>query len=336
MALSIAIKPGSTFTSIYVSGHGLVLKEPTLVAFDMGDKKRIRAVGHEALAMRGKAHNVTVVSPVNEGVITEPEIFSLMLREFLSKLSSEDALFKPRYKAIVSIPLGLSIAEREMYEETFLEAGVNSITLVPSIILSAIGADLPVSTSKGMLAINIGGGRTELALISYGRIINGCGVGIGGLSLDRALVDHVMRKYNAKITIDDATRIREEIGSLYENDMACRSVSGVDIMSKVPEFVNVGAYDVREVVLPYFIRICDLASTIVKSCPSSIVQNIMSGGVAITGGVSNIHGIDVLFAERLQLPIKAFQCPEYLQIVGAGKLLSNDDLLYQLIDGGAV
>ncbi|MCH5164433.1 MAG: rod shape-determining protein [Clostridiales bacterium] len=336
MALSIAIKPGSTFTSIYVSGHGLVLKEPTLAAFDINDKKRIRAVGYEALAMRGKAHNVTVVSPVNEGVITEPEIFSLMLREYLNKLSSEEAIFRPRYKAIVGIPLGLSIAEREMYEETFLEAGVHSITLVPSIILSAIGADLPVSTGKGMLAINIGGGRTELALISYGGIINGCGVGIGGLSLDKALVDHVMRKYNAKITLDEATKIREEIGSLYDNDIASRTVSGMDIMSKVPEFVSVGAYDVREVVLPYFIRICDLAKTIVRSCPASIAHDIMSGGVAITGGVSNIPGIDALFAERIQLPIKAFQRPEYLQIVGAGKLLANDELLYQLIDGGAV
>lgn len=333
---TIAIKPGSTYTTIYLSGHGPVLKEPTVAAIENTDKKRIRAVGYEALAMRGKAPNVTVVSPVSEGIIVEPEIFTLMLKEFLMKICPENAFFKPRYKAIVSIPMGLSVEEREAYEEVFLDADISSVTLVPAIVLSAIGADMPVGTGKGMLAVNIGGGRTEAALLSYGGIIKGCGVGIGGQLFDKALVDSIIGKYGIKISLDDARKLREEIGTLYENDIASMTVSGKDIVSNVPGSAIVYALDIREVVLPYFVRICDLVKTIIKSCPPSAAIDLISEGIAITGGVSNIPGIDRLFTQQLELPVKVFERPEYLQIIGAGKLLNNDELLSQLISGGSV
>lgn len=333
---TIAIKPGSTYTSIYVSGHGLVLKEPTVAAFDENNRKHVRAVGHEALAMRGKAPNVTVISPVSEGVISEPEIFAMMLKCFLDKICPIDAVFRPRYKAIVAIPLGLSMEEREMYEDVMLDAGIRSVTLVPSVVLSAIGADLPVGTGNGMISVNIGGGRTEVALLSYGGIIDGCGVGIGGQILDEALVDYTTGKYGVRIGVDQARKVREEIGSLYDNDKACMTVGGMNVASNVPETVNIYALDVRDVALPYFMRICDLVKTIIKGCPVNVANDIMNNGIIITGGVSNIHGIDVLFMEQLGLPVKIYTRPQYLQIVGAGKLLTNDELMNQLITGGSV
>lgn len=336
MAVNIAVKPGSTYTSIYVSGHGLVLKEPTLAAFDGKDLKRLRAVGDDALVLQGKAPNTTFISPIKDGIITDPEIYTLMLKEFLLKICPSDAIFKPRYKAIISIPIGLSVSEREMYEEVFSEAGIYSITLVPNIVLSAIGADLPVGTGKGMLAINIGGGRTEVALLSCGGIINGCGVSLGGLTLDKALVDYIAGKYNIRISLSQAAKVREEIGTLYDNDIAFMEVSGMDINSVTPCYASVYALDVREVVVPYFLRICDLAKTIIKSCPASIANDLMNGNIVITGGVSNIPGIEAFFTERLSLPVKTFMHPEYTQIIGAGKLLSNDELLSQLIEGGSI
>lgn len=333
---TIAIKPGSTYTSIYVAGHGLVLKEPTVAAFDGKNRKRIRAVGNEALAMKGKAPNVTVISPVTEGVISDPEIFTLMLRQYLDKICPVDAVVRPRYKAIVAIPLGLTLDEREAYEDVMLDAGISSVTLVPSIVLSAVGADLPVGTASGLLVVNIGGGRTEIGLLSYGGIIDGCGVGIGGETLDKALVDYVIGKYGVKISLQDARRVREEIGSLYDNDVASMTVGGMNIASNVPENVNIFALDVRDVALPYLSRVCDLVKTIIKSCPVGIAGDIMNGGVAITGGVSNILGIDEYFIDKLSLPVKIYQRPEYLQIKGAGKLLYNDELMQQLITGGSV
>lgn len=334
--VNIAIKPGTTFTSIYVSGHGLVLREPTVAALDNGDKKRIRAVGQEALDMRGTAPNVTVVSPVVEGVIREAEIFTAMLKEYLERIWPDDAIFKPRYKAIVSIPLGLTVAEREMYEEVFTDAGINAVTFVPSIVLSAIGADLPVGLGKGMLAVNIGGGRTEAALMSYGGIINGYGMGLGGNLLDKAIVDCITGKYNVKISLAAAKKLREEIGTLYDNDIATARVSGMNIASNVPEDVCVYALDIRDVILPYFLRICELIKTIIKRCPAGIANGLLDNGIVVTGGVSNIPGIDALFMEKIGLPVKVFVRPEYIEIIGAGKLINNDDLMQRLIDGGSV
>ncbi|MBR2970729.1 MAG: rod shape-determining protein [Clostridia bacterium] len=333
---TIAIKPGSTYTSIYVHGYGLVLKEPTVAAFDDREKKQVRAVGYEALAMRGKAPGVTVVSPITDGVISQPEIFTGILKAFLDKICPVGVTLKPKYKALVAIPLGLTVGEREMYEDVMLDAGISSVTLVPAIVLSAIGADLPVGTGNGMLTVNIGGGRTEIALLSYGGIIDGCGVGIGGEKFDKALVDFIMGKYNLKISTDEAKRIREEIGTLYENDIASIAASGMNIVSNVPEVKTVYALDVMDVVKPYLINVCDLIKTIIKSCPVDIAGDIMNSGVVITGGITNIPGIDELFMEQLMLPVKMFERPQYVQIVGAGKLLCNDELMNQLVAGGSV
>lgn len=336
MVVNIAVKPGSTFTMIYVAGHGLVLKEPTVVAVDSNDKEKIRAFGYEALALRGKAPNVTVLSPISDGIICEPAIFSKLLKEFLVKISPDGALFPPRYKAIVSVPLGLNENEREMYEDAFLDAGIVGVTLVPGIVLSAIGADLPVSAGKGMLAVNIGGGKTEIALLSCGGIINGCGIALGGNVFDKALVDFVAEKYNIRISSDTATKIREEIGTLHENDVARITVSGMDKKSNIPAVATVCARDVLDVVKPYFIRICEIIMTIIKSCPEGIARDLFGCGVTITGGASKIPGIDKLFKEQLTLPVNIVEYPEYVQIKGAGKLLGNQELMDSLIAGGAV
>ncbi len=333
--VTIAIKPGSTYTSIYVADQGLVLKEPSVVAFDVKSKKKLRAVGYEAIAMRDSALGVTVLSPINEGIISEPELYTLMLKEFLGKICPVDAILRPRYEAIVGIPMGLSLEEREMYENVMIEAGIMGVTLVPNIILAAIGADLPVGTGRGMV-INIGGGRTEIALISGGGILNGCGVSIGGDAMDKAIVQFTASKYNMNISRENACKLRQEIGTLCEYDMASSVVSGIDITSKVPESASIPAYEIREVILPYYMRICDLAKTIIRSCPANIVRDIIGGEIAITGGASNIPGIDTLFMRQLSLPVKVFLRPEYIQMTGAKRLLNNNELMQKLVDGGLV
>lgn len=333
---TIAIKPGSTYTSIYVSGQGLVLKEPSVVAFDLKSKKKLRAVGCEAIAMRDSAPDVTVLSPMNEGIISEPELYTLMLKEFLNKICPLEALFRPRYEAVVGVPIGLSVDEREMYENVMIEAGIIGVTLVPNIILSAIGADLPVSTGKGMLAVNIGGGRSEIALLSGCGILNGCGVSIGGDAMDKAIIQFAANEYNMKISRESARKIREEIGTLYENDIASMVVSGIDISSNVLENASIPAYEIREVILPYYLRICELIKTTIKFCPANLVRDIMNGDIAITGGASKVPGIKSLFMQQLSLPVQTFDHPEYLQISGAARLLNNDELMQKLIGGGSV
>ncbi len=332
----IAIKPGSTYTSIYVHGHGLVLREPSLISFDGRDRKNLRAVGYDAAALRENAPDVTTVSPISDGIITEPEIFSVMLKAFIDKICPDEAIIRPRYDAIVGIPLGLTMDEREMYEDAVIEAGVNSVTLVPNIVLSAIGADLPVGTGKGMVAVNIGGGRTEMAVISCGGIINGCGVSIGGSTMDRAIAEFVASSCNMRISLDEARKVREEIGTLYENDIATMTINGQDVTSRIPEVASVRAFDIRDVIMPYYIRICELVRTLIGSCPASLAREISGSEIAITGGASNIPGIDKLFMQQLSVNARAFDRPEYLQMTGAGRLLSDDELMKQLLSGGSV
>lgn len=334
MTTTIAIKPGSMFTSIYVEGHGLVLREPTLAAYGKNSRK-VRAVGYEALEMRGKAPNISVVSPISEGIICEPEVFSLILKEFLVRIF-EDSFFMPRLNAIVSIPLGLSVSEREIYEDAVFDAGVKSVTLVPGVVLSAIGADLPVGTARGMLNVNLGGGRTDMALLSYGGIINGCGVALGGITFDKAISDYLVGRYGIRISLETARQLREDVGSLLENDMAASTISGMNINTNIPVLACIYASDIREVVRPYLMRICDLTKTIIKSCPTTIANDLMAGGISLTGGISNMLGIREFFMEMLGLPVRIYDKPEYLQILGAGKLISNDDLFEQLEKGGSV
>ncbi len=333
---AIAIKLGSAFTSIYTSDGGLVLREPTVVAMGGTDKSKIVAVGNDALSMREKSPDITVLSPVSEGIMASPDVCAFMLKAFLDKICPQSAIFRPRYEAIVGIPLGLTADERELYEEVFAEADITNVTLVPNVLLSAIGAGLPIKSDKGMLVVNIGGGRTEIALISCGGIINGCGMGVGGQAIDKAIMSYVANNFNMKISAESARKLREEVGSLYENDTANSVVSGMDVSSNVPESAMVHSYDIREVMMPYFLRICDLAKAVVKTCPPSIARDIVGGEVALTGGVSNIPGIDALFMRQLSLPVKMFDRPEFLQIIGAGTLLSDGELMKRLIDGGSV
>ncbi len=335
MALKIAVKPGATYTSIFAEGHGLVLREPTLVAFDDKNRRKVRAVGYEALSMQGKAPNVSVVSPMTDGIVSEPDVFTLMLREFLNKIFV-DYIFKPRMDAFVAIPLGLTLAEREMYEDALIDAGVVSATLIPGVILAAIGADLPVGTQKGIMSVNLGGGRTDMALLSYGGILNGCGVAIGGSAFDRAVVDYIVGRYGIRIDAEAAKKLREDVGTLVENDAAYCNVSGMDISSDAPQLVPVHASDIREVITPYLVRICDLTKTIIKTCPSNIAKDIMTDGISLTGGVSNMPGIGEFFMKQLGLPVTRYSRPEYLQITGLSKLLGSEVLMDQLVRGGAV
>lgn len=332
--LNIAIKTGSTYTSIFVSGYGLVLREPTVVAFENANLKRIRAVGTDALQLVGKSPNLTFVNPVREGVINEPDVCARMVREYLNRIT-EHFVFRPKISAIVAIPIGLSVEEREMYEYVFAEAGISSVTLVPEVILSAIGADMPLTTA-GMIALNIGGGHTEAASLSHGTIVKGCGVSIGGETFDQAIADYILGKYNVRVSLETARMAREQVESLQENDISSAVVSGMDIIQNAPSSINLYALDVLEVIKPYFLHICDVVKTIIKTCPAAIAEDVLDNGLFVTGGLGRVPGLNKLLYDELGLPVKTFDRPEYVQILGGGKLLNNKALIKALTDNGVI
>lgn len=329
--MDIALKIGSTYTSLFLSGGGVVLREPTVIAFDgEPSESNIRAVGYEALAMQGKAvDRIVIVSPVRNGVITDDYALFLLLKRFLSKIYPSSYIFKPRVKAVVGIPLGLEARMRDAYENVCYSAGINNVTLVPNILMCGIGLDLPVSSERGGIVVNIGGGITEIAVFALSQIISGYSVSIGGSVLDRAIMDSLMGKYNLKIGLQTARKLREEVGSLFVNDTAAMTITGMDVRTKIPGKITVNSSDLYEVLQPYYIKIADAIGNVIKACPPEIAGELFNG-IHISGGASKIPGLSETIYERLKLRVNLAPNPELAAIIGGGKLLSDKDLLREI------
>jgi len=329
--MDIALKVGSTYTSIFLSGEGVVLREPTVIAFNGAPSANsIRAIGYEAQAMLGKAvDKITIISPVKHGVITDEYSLALLLSKFISKLYPDSYVFKPRIKAVMAAPLGLDPEKRSVYENVALSAGISHVTLVPSILMSGVGIDLPISSERGGIIVNIGGGLTEIAVFALSEIISGYSVSIGGNMFDKAICDVFLGKYDIKIGLETARKLREDVGSLFRNDTASMTVTGMDIRNKVPSKISVTAKELYEILQPYYLRIADAVENVIKACPPEIAGELFNG-IWVTGGASKIPGLSELFYERLKLRINMVENPEISAVVGGGKLLSNRTLLREI------
>lgn len=331
--LEIAIEIGTSNTSIYISGMGVVLREPTIVAFIGEPKQRkVRAVGNQAIDMLGKTpEKTTIVSPVMDGFIVDQDACTVLLKEFIKKIIPDKYIFNPRIKAILGVPTGLTVEERKMYEDVCLKAGVSDVTMIENIILSAIGIDLPISTTNGGVIVNIGGGTTEIAALSLSGVVSGCGVNIGGTMMDKALLDFIVGKYSLKIGLSTARKVKTEIGSLYSNDTSYITVSGIDVRTKNLGSVTIRATDVLEALMPYYIRVSEAIESVINMCPPEIASDIYKSGIHVTGGASQILGLDKLFGSRLKLPVYVSEDANFSTITGAGKLLSNKQLLEEIL-----
>lgn len=332
-SMEIAIEIGTSYTSIYLSGQGIVLREPTIVAF-LGDpkQKRVRAVGNQAMEMLGKTPDkTTLVTPVVDGIIVNPEACVIMLREYIKKLLPESYLFFPKIKALLGVPTGLTLEERKMYGDVCDAAHIADVTMIENIILSGIGIELPVAAANGGLIVNIGGGATEIAALSLCGVISGCGVTIGGNMMDKALIDHLAGKLNIKVGLKTARQLKHTIGSLFESDTSQMDIEGIDIRTKAPSRETVYATDIREALYPYYMRICDAVENIINMCPPEIAGDIYKTGIYAVGGGSQVTGLADVMTERLKLPVFVPQDPSYAAILGAGKLLANSELLKEIL-----
>ena len=331
--LEIAVEIGTSYTSIFLSGNGIVLREPTVIAF-LGDpkQKRIRAVGQAAYEMLGKApEKTTVVCPVVDGFIADKDSCILLLKEFVKRILPQNYIFFPKIKAILGVPTGLTMEERRVYEDVLLAANIKEITMVENIILSAVGIDLPISTSCGGLVVNVGGGITEIVAMSVSGVVSGCGVTIGGNLMDKALIDFAAGKHNLKLGLNTARKVKTEIGTLYENDTSEMIVRGIDLQTKNVSTAKIKAVDVCTVLRPYYIRIRDAIEKILKSLPPDIASDIYKTGIYFVGGGSKITGLEKFMSEELSLGAFVPEDPEYAAILGAGKLLSDKYLLSEIL-----
>lgn len=333
MAINIAIEIGSSYTTIFVENNNVVLREPSIVAFLDDAKKTIRAVGKQASALKGKTtEKINFVSPVEDGYITDVESASVMLSEFLKKIfpSKGKFLSKP-IKALLSTPASLTVEERKTYEDVCIKAGISKVEMIDKVILSSVGASLPISDG-GAIVVSIGGGCTEIALVSVYSIIAGCSVNIGGNMMDKAIVDYVIGKYGIKISRATAQKLKEEVGSLNSKCLLSYEVKGLDTESLTPSAITLCSYDVYEAISPYYKRIAEGIMSIVNECPPALCESLHDRGVFVVGGGAKIHGLEKFLKDETKLEVKVCSDPEYCAIVGGGKLINDKELLNQISD----
>jgi len=325
---------GSTHTSVYLSGQGVALREPTIVAFG-ADTKKIKAAGFAALNMMGKTPDkISLVAPVAGGIIQQPKIASQLLHEFILRLYPDSYILKPRVNAVVGIPAGLRREDCETYYDVFAAAGVNgNIYLAPKIMMAAVGLDLPVTSAQSSMVAILGGGTTEMAVMALSGILSSAswGITIGGEMMDRAICDYVAGRYNLKIGLTMARKAKETAGSLFENDMLAFRVRGMDLTAKIPGSAELTADEIREIIAPYYLRIADVVETAVNGCGPEISCDILRNGIYFAGGGARMPGLQELLVKRLDLKINIAESPEFSVIVGGGKLLKNRELLEDIL-----
>lgn len=331
MTYSIAIKLGSCNTSIFKQGEGIVLFEPSLVAYSGSGKDRdIKAVGVRAKRMQGRTDDQTfVMSPIFEGKITDTDLACVMLKSFLNKVIKR-GIIKPKIKAVVCVPLGLTLSDRKAFEKVCYSVGIQDVVLVPSIICGAIGYNFPVSEPNGVCLVNIGGGSTDVAVVSLNSIIEGVNIGVGGQVLDKAIEKHIASKFGVQVGLGIAEVIKEEVGSLYRNDSSNAEVTGLDIETKMARSVIVESQDLYEVLEGYYSKIAEAIKSILNECPPNIVQDIDKKGIYLMGGASLITGAEQYFRKELGLNVKVEDYTTAIDVLGAGKLLSDAKLLKEL------
>ena len=327
----IALKLGSTMTTIFKQGEGLVLKEPSIIATTGSLKSvEIKAVGKDAKRLQGRVGGSTnIIYPINNGIITDGELASAMLRLFLKKVFPRK-LFKPHIKAILCVPLGISLKERKTFERVCYNAGIADVSIIPAIICSAVGDDIPVNTSIGKLLVNIGGGTTNIAVMVMNNIISGINISIGGTNIDSAVEKLVADKFNIRVSEGVAQKIKEEVLSLLESDTASIEVQGININTKETESKIITSKDLYPIATYYYGKIAEAVSSVINTCPPDIINDIKRDGMYLFGSNSQVSGITKFYRNKLGINAITFD-HNRTDITGAAKILDNPALYQELL-----
>ena len=323
--IEIAIDLGSSNTVIYKKGSGIVLREPTIIALQSTQKNnyKVLAVGYEAKKLQGKTgEDVTIVSPVVEGVIKNTELATEMLKHFLSKITKGF----DKFKALVVVPCGITDDEIKDFQKVMFSSGISRVSFVPSLVCMAVGNNY-AQNNHSQLVVNIGGGKTEVGALINSSVLSGCTISYGGRAIDNDIISFIEKTHNLKISAVTAEKIKNEIASLYETDKSNMEIAGADIMSN--RFVSdvVTAKEIRPVVADGLGKIVATILAVVGECAPDVIADIHNKGVYLCGGVSAISGIESFISKILEVPVMLCEQPENLVILGAGKLL-NDPVLY--------
>jgi len=325
----LAIDLGTANTVVYVKGKGIIAFEPSVVAVqkDARGMKKVLAVGKEAKEMLGRTPgNIEAIRPMREGVIADFEVTEAMLRYFIRKAHNRKTLIRPRI--IISVPFGITEVEKRAVRESAESAGAREVFLIEEPMAAAIGAGLPITEPSGNMIVNIGGGTTQVAVISLAGVVYSKSIRIAGDKMDDAIMNYLKRKYNMLIGERTAEQVKINIGTAYpETEVRTMEIKGRDLVAGVPKTLEINSEEVREAIQEPINAIIEAVKIGLERTPPELAADIVDRGICMAGGGALLRNIDVLIREETDLPVMIADDPQTCVVLGTGKALDQLDTL---------
>ena len=325
----LAIDLGTANTLIYVKHEGIVCNEPSVVAVQRNDRggKKVLAVGTEAKRMLGRTPgNIVAVRPLKDGVIADFEITEAMLRYFIRKVHNRNTLVRPRI--IIGVPFGITEVEKRAVRESAESAGAREVYLIEQPMAAAIGSGLPITEPTGNMIVDIGGGTTEVAVISLSGIVFSRSVRVGGDKMDEAIAQFIKRKHNLLVGERTSELIKITIGSAYPGEQSqTMEIKGRDIVAGIPKTVMITDGEIRDSLLDPINQVVEAVRVSLERTPPELASDIVDRGIVLAGGGALLRNLDVLLREETGLPVSLADDPLTSVVMGCGKTLDEISLL---------
>ncbi|MCX5807337.1 MAG: rod shape-determining protein [Proteobacteria bacterium] len=330
----LAIDLGTANTLVYVKGRGIVSNEPSVVAVhrDLKGTKKVIAVGEEAKKMLGKTPgNIVAIRPLKDGVIADFEITEAMLKYFIQKIHNKKSYARPRI--VISVPSGITPVEKRAVKESAESAGAREVYLIEEPMAAAIGVGLPITEPSGNMIVDIGGGTTEVAVISLAGIVYCNSVRVAGDKIDEAIIQYIKRKYNLLIGERTAELIKINIGSAYpdpDGEELTIEIKGRDLVGGIPKTLEISSKEIREAIAEPVNAIVEAVRIALERTPPELASDIVDKGIVISGGGALLRNLDLLIKEVTRLPVIIAENPLTAVVEGTGKALDEVDLLKEI------
>lgn len=330
MTKDMGIDLGTANTLVYIKGQGIVVREPSVVAI-RDDSKDVLAVGEEAKRMIGRTPgNIVAIRPMKDGVIADFDITQSMLSYFIQKAAAKKGVVSPRIA--ICVPFGVTEVEKRAIEEAARNAGAKDAFLIEEPMAAAIGAGLRIEEPEGNMVVDIGGGTSEIAIISLGGIVTAKSIRLGGDELDEAIVNYVKKEYSLMIGERTAEDVKIKIGSAYkEGDEVEMEIRGRDLISGLPKTMQISSSEVRDALRDPVNSIVDGIKSTLEKTPPELASDIMENGIMLTGGGALLKGLDKLVKEETGMPVKIAENPLDCVAIGTGKSVEDQEIFEKVL-----
>jgi rod shape-determining protein MreB len=322
----IGIDLGTANILVYVKHRGIIIREPAVVALAK-ETLKILAVGEEARQMIGRTPgNIIAIRPLKDGVIADYDVTEIMLRYFIEKVCPQPRLFKPR--VVICVPAGVTSVEKRAVLEAAMEAGAKKTYLIEEPMAAAIGAGLNITEANGNMIVDIGGGTTDIAIISLGGIVVSESLRVGGDRFDDAIIRYIKKMYNMMVGERTAEEIKVKIGSAYPEGLGeTMEIKGRDLVTGLPRTINFTSTDTFQALSEPITTVVDGIKSVLERTPPELASDIVDRGIILTGGGSLLQGLPLLLSEETGIPIHLAEDPLSCVVLGTGEILENQKLL---------